>query len=132
MLLFIGGGIGAVLALLLTPKSGEDLRANLAGATRKSLEKGRETAGQIGGRAGEYYGTAREKAGELYDVTKERAGGLAEQVREAAERPRGTFSAAFEAAKQAYYEEKRRSEPGSISEGRPSYPYELGEAKSEK
>lgn len=125
--LLIGGGIGAIVALLFAPKSGSELREDISDATRKGVDKGREAAAQIGERAGEYYEVARERAGDYYDATKERAGEFAEKARGAAERPRNTLSAAIDAGKRAYYEEKRKTESASISEGRPSYPKELGE-----
>lgn len=129
--LLVGGGIGALVTLLLTPKSGAELRGDIADVSRKSLEKGRETAEQLGERAGEYYEVARDRAGEYYDQTKERAGGLAGQVRGATERPKNSLSAAIDAGKKAYFEEKRRTESASIAEGRPSYPNELGEGIKE-
>ena len=48
--LLIGGGIGAVIALLFAPKSGQELRGDLADATRKGIDKSREAAQQIGER----------------------------------------------------------------------------------
>lgn len=108
--LLIGGGIGAILALLFAPKSGSELRGDIADVTRKSIDKSREAASYIGNRAGEYYGTVRDKAGEW-------VGG----AREAASRKGGQVSAAIEAGKQAYAEEKRRSEPG-VAEAKPTYP----------
>src|SRR5213079_2865146 len=42
--LLIGGGIGAALALLFAPKSGEELRQDIADATRKSVDSARDTA----------------------------------------------------------------------------------------
>lgn len=129
--LLIGGGIGAIVALLFAPKSGTELREDIADATRKGVEKGRETATQIGERAGEYYEVARERAGEYYDAASTRAGDFTQQVRSAAERPKNTLSAAIEAGKRAYSEEKRKTEPSVISEGRPSYPSELGEGDKE-
>jgi gas vesicle protein len=53
--LIIGGGIGAVIALLFAPKSGKELREDIADASRKGIEKGREAASQLQDRAGEYY-----------------------------------------------------------------------------
>ena len=44
--LLVGGGIGAVLALLFAPKSGHELRGDIADVTRKGIEKGKETATQ--------------------------------------------------------------------------------------
>lgn len=120
--LLIGGGIGAVIALLFAPKSGHELRGDIADATRKGLEKGKETAAQLQERAGEYYEVTKERAEELYSSAQERAGEFKEKAKEAAARTANPFSAALEAGKQAYSEEKRRTESSVISEGRPSYP----------
>src|SRR5687767_3919102 len=120
--LLIGGGIGAVIALLFAPKSGEELRGDIADATRKGIEKSKETAAQLQERAGEYYEVGRERAGELYQTGKERATELTEKAKSAAARGANPFTAAVEAGKEAYVAEKRRNESKSITEGRPSYP----------
>jgi gas vesicle protein len=122
--LLIGGGIGAIVALLFAPKSGLELRGDIADATRKGIEKGKETAALVGERAGEYYEVTRDKAGELYATAQEKAGEFTEKAKEAAARSTNPFSAALEAGKQAYGEEKRRTESSVISEGRPNYPVE--------
>lgn len=159
--LLIGGGIGAILALLFAPKSGHELRGDLADATRKGLDRSREMAGQVGERAGEYYGTARERAGDLYDntrrragdyyeTTRERAGELRERAAEVAEKARERasevvetaaekasavagsargaaarkqtqISAALDAGRKAYDDEKRRTEASALLEGGPNY-----------
>jgi gas vesicle protein len=119
--LLIGGGIGAVIALLFAPKSGHELRGDIADVTRKGLEKGRETASQLQERAGEYYEVGREKAAEIYSTAQEKAGELGEKARSAAARTANPFTAAVEAGKEAYVAEKRRSEPAAIPEGRPTY-----------
>jgi gas vesicle protein len=98
--LLIGGGIGAIIALLFAPKSGTELRGDIADVTRKGIDKSREGARYIGDRAGEYYGAAREGVS----------------------RKTGQFSAAVEAGKQAYNEEKRRTELSGASEAQPTYP----------
>jgi len=51
--LLIGGGIGAILALLFAPKSGHELRGDIADATRKGIDRSREAAQQLTDRAGE-------------------------------------------------------------------------------
>src|SRR5258707_13158621 len=71
--LLIGGGIGAVIALLFAPKSGQELRGDIADATRKGIDKSREAAQQVGERPGEYYDAKRERASELYSQASERA-----------------------------------------------------------
>ena len=127
--LLIGGGIGAILALLFAPKSGEELRGDIADVTRKGIEKSRETAAQLQEKAGEYYEVTREKAGEYYAAAQEkagelknRAGEIAEKAKSAASSTANPFSAAIDAGKEAYTEEKRKNESKAITEGRPSYP----------
>ena len=122
--LLIGGGIGAVIALLFAPKSGVELREDIADVTRKGLEKSKEAAAQIQERAGEYYEVGRERASELYQSAQEKAGELTEKAKGAAARTANPFSAAVEAGKEAYVAEKRRNEAKSITEGRPTYPVE--------
>lgn len=119
--LLVGGGIGAILALLFAPKSGQELRGDIADATRKGIEKGRETAVMVGERAGEYYEVTRDKAGELYQTAQEKAGQLTEKAKEAVASTKNPLSAALEAGKEAYTEEKRRTEAKAITEGRPAY-----------
>lgn len=108
--LLIGGGIGAVLALLFAPKSGHELRGDIADATRKGIDRSREAAQQLGDRAGEYYEATRTRAGELYTQAAERVGEVAQTAREAAQRQTGTVAAAIDAGKKAYQEEKRKTE----------------------
>src|SRR4029453_10333589 len=94
--LLIGGGIGAVLALLFAPKSGQELRGDIADATRKGIDRSREAAQQLGDRAGEYYEATRTRAGELYSQAAERVGEVAQSAREAAARQTGTVAAAID------------------------------------
>jgi gas vesicle protein len=120
--LLIGGGIGAIVALLFAPKSGQELREDIADATRKGLEKSKEAAGQLQEKAGEYYEVGREKATEYYQTAQEKATELAEKAKEAAARTGNPFSAAIDAGKEAYTAEKRKNEAKGIADGRPSYP----------
>ena len=120
--LLIGGGIGAVLALLFAPKSGVELREDIADVTRKGIEKGKETAGQLQETAEEYYEVTREKAGEILETVQETAGELGEKAKAVAAQSANPISAAIDAGKKAYVDEKRRNENRVISEGRPSYP----------
>jgi gas vesicle protein len=108
--LLIGGGIGALVALLFAPKSGQELRGDIADATRKGIDRTRETATQIGARAGEYY-----------EATLDKAGDVATAAREAAARRGGQLTAAIEAGKQAYAEEKRRTQISGIEPAAPVY-----------
>ena len=108
--LLIGGGIGAILALLFAPKSGHELRGDIADATRKGIDRSREAAQQLGDRAGEYYEATRGRASELYSQAAEKVGEVAHTAREAAARQTGTVAAAIDAGKRAYQEEKRKTE----------------------
>ncbi len=125
--LLIGGGIGAVVALLFAPKAGHELRGDIADATRKGLEKGKETAAQLQEKAGEYYEVGRDRASDLYNTAHEKAGELTQKARSAAARSANPFTAAVEAGKEAYVAEKRRSEASAIAEGRPTYPVDDGD-----
>ena len=119
--LLIGGGIGAVLALLFAPKSGHELRGDIADATRKGIDRSHEAAQQLGDRAGEYYEATRTRAGELYTQAAERVGEVAQTAREAAQRQTGTVAAAIDAGKKAYQEEKRKTEMSGRIEASPNY-----------
>ena len=119
--LLIGGGIGAVLALLFAPKSGHELRGDIADATRKGIDRSREAATQLGDRAGEYYETTRERASELYSTASEKVGEVARTARETAARQTGTVAAAIDAGKKAYQEEKRKTELSGRIEAAPTY-----------
>ena len=101
-------------------------RGDIADATRKGIEKGKETATLVGEKAGDYYEVTRERAGEFYSTAQEKAGEFKEKAKTAVTGATNPFSAALEAGKEAYTEEKRRTENKAISEGRPSYPIKEG------
>jgi gas vesicle protein len=105
----IGATVGAVVALLFAPKSGRELRQDVADATRKGVDRARETGTQLSTRAGEYYETASTRAGEL-----------ATSAREAVSRRGELVGSAIEAGKQAYRDEKRRTESSALTENEPS------------
>ena len=119
--LLIGGGIGAVIALLFAPKSGQELRGDIADATRKGIDKSREAAQQLGDRAGEYYEATRDRASEFYSQAAERVGEVAQTARETASRKTSTVAAAIDAGKKAYNEEKRKTELSGRLDAAPNY-----------
>jgi gas vesicle protein len=119
--LLIGGGIGAILALLFAPKSGQELRGDIADATRKGIDRSREAAQQLGDRAGEYYEATRGRAAELYTQAADRVTEVAQSAREAAARQGGTLTAAIDAGKKAYQEEKRKTEMSGRIDAAPNY-----------
>ena len=119
--LLIGGGIGAVIALLFAPKSGQELRGDIADATRKGIDRSREAAQQLGERAGEYYEATRDRAAELYSQAADKVGEVAQTARDAASRQTSTVAAAIDAGKKAYQEEKRKTEMSGRIEAAPNY-----------
>ena len=107
--------------MLFAPKSGEELRTDIADATRKGIEKSKETAAQLQERAGEYYEVSRDKATELYGTATDKVSGLTDKARTAAATAANPFTAAIDAGKDAYTAEKRKNESKSIAEGRPDW-----------
>jgi gas vesicle protein len=119
--LLIGGGIGAFLALLFAPKSGQELRGDIKDATKKGIDRSREAAQQLGDRAGEYYEATRGRAAELYTQAAERVGEVSQTARDVASRQAGTLTAAIDAGKKAYQEEKRKTEMSGRIDAAPTY-----------
>jgi len=83
----LGGFVGAAIALLLAPRSGEETRKLIAMKTREGAE----------------YISNRTK-----EVT-EKTGGLIDRGKEILQQQRDQLSAALEAGKQAYKEEKDKT-----------------------
>jgi gas vesicle protein len=93
----IGAGVGAVVALLFAPKTGRELREDIADRTRRGVDK-----------ASEAYQTTRERARDLAATGREKAAGAIEHAKEAVAEQRSRLSAAVDAGKQAYREEKQK------------------------
>jgi gas vesicle protein len=110
----IGAGIGAVTALLFAPKSGSELRSEIADATRKGLDKARDTSREIGERASDYYQTGVERASDLTSRGKEAVSDLTDRGKDLINRQKSQFAAAIEAGKQGYREAKQ-SDQGKVS-----------------
>lgn len=66
----IGGGIGVILALLFAPKAGDELRSDIADATRNGMNKTEELAIQLSETAQAVYADTKTKAGDIYDSVK--------------------------------------------------------------
>ncbi len=118
----VGAGVGAVLALLFAPKSGEELRNDIADATRKGIDKSREAAQQVGARATEYYDATRARAGEYYESARETAGEYVEATRE---RATELYDTATTKASEVAPRSKRARKPTWKRNARPSFPAAL-------
>ena len=110
----LGGAVGALAALLFAPKSGRELRADIADATRKGVDGARE-------KASDYYETSRERATEFYSTAKAQVGEVAGAARQQVTRRGETLSAAIDAGKRAYSDEKRRTQSSALMEPAPTY-----------
>jgi gas vesicle protein len=110
----LGGAVGALAALMFAPKSGRELRADIADATRKGVDGARE-------KASDYYETSRERATEFYSTAKAQVGEAAGAARQEVTRRGETLSAAIDAGKRAYSDEKRRTQSSALMEPAPTY-----------
>jgi gas vesicle protein len=109
----LGGAVGAIAALLFAPKSGRELRADIADTARQGVEGARV-------KASDYYGQTRERATEFYETAKSQVGEGFGAAREQVTRRGETLSAAIEAGKRAYADEKRRTQSSDM-ETAPTY-----------
>jgi gas vesicle protein len=89
----LGGLTGAALAILFAPRSGEETREILEGKIRRSAERGRELRDR-----------AMSKGREVLDDASE----YIDKQRESLEKRRERLSAAVEAGRQAYRDEKEK------------------------
>ncbi|HET8646407.1 MAG TPA: YtxH domain-containing protein [Vicinamibacteria bacterium] len=106
LLSFLLGGIsGAVLALLYAPRSGRETREFLGEKLREGAERGRELKDQAMERGRVIKEQAVGKGRALIDDATQ----YVERQREALEDRKDRFSAAVEAGRQAYREEKAKT-----------------------
>ena len=110
--LLIGGGLGAILALLFAPKTGGEFRAEIADAARKGIDKTEEIANQIREKAQTVYTDTTTKAGEIYDSAKQKLNlvgaeitEIPENVQNSAQKTMGQITATIEAGKKEYERE---------------------------
>lgn len=115
--LLIGAGIGATVALLFAPKSGRELRGDIADASRKGLDYTSDQARRLGDKANEVYGQAQQKAVDLYGQTTQKAQELIDAGKETVAAKREQLHAAIEAGKDAYAEEKDRARSANTAPG---------------
>ncbi len=90
--LLIGGGIGAVLALLFAPKSGRDLRGDIADVSRKGYDATLEKANALKEQSAEVIQNVRSKADQVYDFAASKLAMGEEVVNDAAETATGAVS----------------------------------------
>ncbi len=119
----IGGSIGAVIALLLAPKSGNELRADIRRKSRELYDESEEKLGEWkaeaaevieqGKRQAEALRTqaeakiteARAKAEQLVSEGRVKARNLVDEGVKTVEREKGRIKSAFDAGVKAYRDE---------------------------
>ena len=112
----IGAGIGAITALLFAPKTGEELRSDIADATKKSLDYARDTSRDLGDRANDYYQQRVDQVTDFSSRGKEAVSEIADRGRDLVNRQKSQITAAIEAGKQGYREAKQSDQSGAAVE----------------
>ena len=82
--LLVGGGIGAALALLFAPKSGVELRSDIADVSRRGYDATVEKASDLRSRSTDVIETVKDKAGAAYNFATEKINAGTEKLAETA------------------------------------------------
>ena len=81
--LLVGGGIGAVLALLFAPKSGREMRSDIADASRRSYDLTVEKASALKAQSAEALQAVREKAEAAYEFASTKLAASGDTIKDA-------------------------------------------------
>jgi gas vesicle protein len=81
---FVGAALGAMAALLLTPKTGKEMRDTLSEEGRRFRERTDKAVTDLKGRGEEYYGKAREVVTDTTERAREAISETTEGVKKAA------------------------------------------------
>ena len=81
--LLVGGGIGAVLALLFAPKSGREMRSDIADASRRSYDLTVEKANALKSQSAEAIQILKDKAEAAYELASTKLNAGADTVADA-------------------------------------------------
>lgn len=114
---FIGGLIGAAVALALAPMPGADVR-------RRVGERAGEWTDEARAKAEELAGTARERVGEVTATLRDRAGEVTHQAMERVDDLRSRMNAAVEAGREAAQEKHEELAQRVEESGTPIVPPE--------
>ncbi|MBK8464760.1 MAG: YtxH domain-containing protein [Chloracidobacterium sp.] len=80
MFFMLGGGIGAAIALLFAPKSGKELRQDIAATAAKGYDETLDAANRVKEQSMEYYEAAKDKGGEVLDLLAEKASAVKDEI----------------------------------------------------
>jgi gas vesicle protein len=94
--LLVGGGIGAILALLFAPKAGRQFRGDIADVTRRGYDAAAVKAKDIKATSGDLANTLKEKAEGVYDFAARKVGSGVGSEHETSEKAIGDVTSATE------------------------------------
>ena len=80
MFFVLGGGIGAALALLFAPKTGKELRQDIADAAVKGCNETLEAAARVREHTAEYYDAAKEKGEQVRGTVSANLSAFKEEI----------------------------------------------------
>ncbi|MEW5977600.1 MAG: YtxH domain-containing protein [Acidobacteriota bacterium] len=98
----VGGGIGAIVALLFAPRSGRETRELIAQRAAESRERVAATSRNVSEKVSGYIDKGKETLSSQIERGKEMVSSQKEQI-----------AAAIEAGKQAYRDERAKSNVGN-------------------
>lgn len=119
---FLGGLVGSLLALLLAPKSGRELRSDIRRRSEELYAKAREFFENAGDEAVETLNEARERARAIVQAAQEQAEVIIKDADRTLREARGRVSSTTERLREAARAraEAFRSELGGTSEDSPT------------
>lgn len=111
----IGGLVGAAVALVTAPQSGEETRLQIRTRGIELRDRAIETAEDTRRKAEEAAAQARTRAEQLAKEAREKADELQQRGKAALEEQRGRLEAAIEAGKKNLGQKRSEIEPGNSS-----------------
>ncbi len=116
--LLIGGGIGATLALLFAPKSGTELRSDIADISRRGYDEAVERAQQIRDQTADIYHSVVEKADEIFNYASTKfsanSGDLVATAQDVVDDVSKTASATLDEANTSFKSGEQHRRPTNI------------------
>jgi gas vesicle protein len=97
----VGGLVGAAVALLMAPQSGEETRTVIKEKSIELRDTAMERAEEVRAKAGEAVEQARTKAGEVAETAKSKAADLQKRGQVVLEEQKEKLTSALEAGKKA-------------------------------
>lgn len=86
MYFMLGGGIGAAIALLCAPKSGKELRQDIANTAAKGYDETLDAANRVKEQSLDYYEAAKDRGSKVLDLIAEKASAVKDEIVQDAEK----------------------------------------------